>query len=55
MSKSIALLIAFVIWYNVIAFIALDINFINWSWLERAAFIILCVASLNLYTKDNHE
>lgn len=55
MSKSIGLLIAFVIWYNVIAFVALDINFMNWSWFERAAFVTLCIASLSLFAKDNHE
>lgn len=53
MSKLITIIIVIAIWYNVIAFVALDINFINWSWFERAALIVLCIGSLSVLAKND--
>ena len=52
MSKLLVVFLIFVVWYNIIAFVALDINFINWSWFERAALILLVMSSIVSY--ENH-
>jgi hypothetical protein len=41
MSKLIAVLLSLVLWYNLIAFVMLEIDFTEWHWLTRAFFVIV--------------
>lgn len=41
MSKLIAVLLSLVLWYNLIAFVMLEMDFTEWHWLTRAFFVIV--------------
>jgi hypothetical protein len=41
MSKLIAVLISLVLWYNLIAFVMLEMDFTEWHWLTRAFFVVI--------------
>jgi len=41
MSKLIAVLLWLVLWYNLIAFVMLEMDFTEWHWLTRAFFVII--------------
>ena len=41
MSKLIAVLLSLILWYNLIAFVMLEMDFTEWHWLTRAFFVIV--------------
>jgi hypothetical protein len=41
MSKLIAVLLSLLLWYNLIAFVMLDMDFTEWHWLTRAFFVVI--------------
>jgi hypothetical protein len=52
MSKLIAVLLSLVLWYNLIAFVMLEMDFTEWHWLTRAFFVIVSGWSINVLLQN---
>jgi hypothetical protein len=52
MSKFLGVLFVIIFWYNIIAFVILDIDFTEWNWVERAILVILSMGSISILLQN---